>query len=233
MNLPAESELCVRIERGRSVLRVVAKTPEALPVIEIEANFSGGPEGIWFRLQHAGGARVFSRETVARHRPLSALLRLIGDEVDLSKKPSEALLGLLFRGLLLYASRMAVAEPLPRWGRPVRDRRVERALELLDRDPSRLWSVELLSRAVGLSRPALARRFVQILHLSPMRYLARRRMDLAANLLTTSDAGLAEVASRVGYQSEFAFGRAFKRHYGVPPGVYRRATPSSAIRAAA
>jgi AraC-like DNA-binding protein len=55
-----------------------------------------------------------------------------------------------------------------------------------------------------------------------MRYLAERRMQLAAALLLGTDSGLAEVAARVGYSSEFAFNRAFKRHHRVPPGVYRR-----------
>ena len=55
-----------------------------------------------------------------------------------------------------------------------------------------------------------------------MRYLTQRRMQVAAALLHGSDAALAEVARRVGYESEFAFNRAFKRHYAVPPGVYRQ-----------
>jgi AraC-like DNA-binding protein len=234
MLLPHESDLSVRIERNRSVLRVVARSTVAeLPGLEVEATFSGGPEGVWFRIRHGEDVRVFSRDMVARQRPLSAILRLIADEVDLSKSPSEPLLGLLFRSLLFYVARMRTDVPLPRWGRPLRDRRVERALELLDGDPSRLWSVELLARAVGLSRPALARRFVQIVHLSPMRYLARSRMRVAADLLLSTDAGLAEIAARVGYQSEFAFGRAFKRHHGVSPGVYRHATTSMATLRAA
>jgi AraC-like DNA-binding protein len=65
-----------------------------------------------------------------------------------------------------------------------------------------------------------------MLGLSPMRYLAQRRMQEAAALLLGSDAALAEVARQVGYRSEFAFNRAFKKHYQVPPGVYR-ARPGS------
>jgi len=222
MQLSSDSDLSVRVERGRSSFRVVASTPEASPTVLVEITFSGGADGVWFRLTQAGNARVFSRDVVACHRPLSAILRLIGDEVDLSKPPSQALLGLLFRSLLVYVARMATLVPLPRWGRPVRDRRIERALELLDADLSKYWTVELLAGAVGLSRPAFARQFVQMMKLSPMRYLAHRRMQLAADLLRNSDAGLAEIAERVGYRSEFAFGRAFKRHQDLSPGVYRR-----------
>ena len=119
--------------------------------------------------------------------------------------------------------------PLPLWGRPLRDERVERALELLTSDIAKRWTVELLARAVGLSRPVLAERFLRVLGLSPMRYLSQQRMQVAAALLLGTDASLAEVAARIGYQSEFAFNRAFKRHFQVPPGVYRQRIPTSAL----
>src|SRR3954463_4279410 len=98
------------------MLRVIGSTSETSPVLTVQVTFSGGNDGIWFQLTHAGQARVFSSEEVASHRPLSAILRLIGDEVELSKPPNQALLGLLFRSLLVYVSRMATPVPLPRWG---------------------------------------------------------------------------------------------------------------------
>ena len=220
--LSPASELRVHIERGRSLLRVSATAPSGAPPLNVQATFSGAADGVWFRLEEGSTVRVFSREVVESHRPLSAILRLIADEAELSASPSEALLGLLFQSLLVYVSRMSKSVPRPRWGRPVRDRRIERALELLDRDLSRNWTVEQLARAVGLSRPVLARQFVRVLQLSPMRYLARRRMQVAAQLLLQSDASLAEIANHVGYRSEFAFGRAFKQHHGLPPGTFRR-----------
>jgi AraC-like DNA-binding protein len=222
--------LCVQVDHGRSALKITACSLEAQPSILIEATFSGGPEGVWFRLTQAGESRVFSREAVARHPALSAVLRLVADEVDLSKPASEALLAFLFRSLLVYVKRISTAVPLPKWGRPVRDARIEKALELLNRDIAKRWTVELLARTVGLSRPAFARQFLHVLGLSPMRYLTQKRMQLAAALLLGSDASLADVASRVGYSSEFAFNRAFKRHYQVPPGVYRQ-RPPTAMRA--
>ena len=220
--LSPATELMVQIERGRASFRVVASSLGATPELSIEVTFSGGAEGVWLRLVEAGQARVFSREAIAQERPLSAILRLLGDEVELAKPPNHALLGLLFQSLLVYVARMTEAVPRPRWGRPVRDRRIERALELLDRDLSKYWTVEHLARAVGLSRPVFAREFVRMLRLSPMRYLARRRMQVASDLLLDSEASLADVATRVGYQSEFAFGRAFKRHHGIAPGTFRR-----------
>jgi AraC-like DNA-binding protein len=217
--------LAVHVERGRSDLRVVARSAEAHPAVLIEATFSGGAEGVWFRLTQAGQARVFTRDAITHHPALSAVLRLIADEVDVSKPPSEALLAFLFRSLLVYVGRISTPVPLPHWGRPLRDACVEKSLELLNADISKRWTVELLARAVGLSRPAFAQRFLRVLGLSPMRYLTRKRMQIAAAILLGSDAALAEIATRVGYQSEFAFNRAFKRHYQVPPGVYRQQPP--------
>ena len=157
--LSANAVVSVQIERAPSVLRVAAHASDS----SVYATFSGGPDGVWFRVEQAGKVRVFPREVVAGHRALSGLLRLIADEVELSRQPSEALLGLLFRSLLVYISRMPKLVPLPRWGRPIRDRRIERALELLDADLSKYWTVEQLARAVGLSRPVFARQFVRML----------------------------------------------------------------------
>lgn len=240
----------VHVERGRTALRVIARgleegAPEPAlpgaeqavagrrgePVLLLEATFSGEADGVWFRHTHQGATRVFSRDTVARHPALSAVLRLIADEVDgnsreRAKAASQELLGLLCRSLLVYVRRMDNVVPL-RSGPPVRDRQVERALELLNTDLARRWTVELMARAVGLSRPVFARRFLRALGLSPMRYLTRRRLQVAAALLLGSDAALAEVAARVGYRSEFAFSRAFRKQFQVPPGVYRQRPPTA------
>jgi AraC-like DNA-binding protein len=224
--------LVVHVERGRAALRVVARAPEATPALLVEATFSGGAAGVSLRITQGNLARAFSRDAIARHPALSAVLRLIADEVDVSagtpqnpsldKADSEALLPFLFRTLLVYVARISSSVPLPKWGRPLRDTRIEKAITLLNCDISRRWTVELLARAVGLSRAVFARQFARSLGLSPMRYLTQRRMQVAAALLHGSDAALAEIARRVGYESEFAFNRAFKRHYAVPPGLYRQ-----------
>jgi AraC-like DNA-binding protein len=215
-------ELAVSIARGRSALTVRAHSVRKPDELLVEMTFSGGPDGIWFRLVECGVERTFRREELARHPALSAVLRLVADEIELAKPASEALLVELVRALLVYVARVETTVPLPHWGRPFRDTRVEKALAVLNADIEKRWTVELLAQKVGLSRPTLARNFQRVLGLSPMRYLTERRMQLAAALLLGTDAGLAEVATRVGYRSEFAFNRAFKRHHSVPPGVYRR-----------
>lgn len=105
---------------------------------------------------------------------------------------------------------------------PALDGRIARALGLLQAEPAKPWTVERLARAVGLSRAAFARRFAAVSGRSPRRFLNELRLALAASLLESTDEALAEVAARVGYTSEFAFSRAFKRQHGVAPGSFRR-----------
>lgn len=104
----------------------------------------------------------------------------------------------------------------------VRDAYVAKALDRMRADPAAPFTVATLARMVGLSRQAFARRFVAAIGESPVRHLTRIRMQAAARLVVTTDEGLAAIAERVGYRSEFAFNRAFKRTFGVPPGSYRR-----------
>jgi AraC-like DNA-binding protein len=107
-------------------------------------------------------------------------------------------------------------------GNSARDGAVRRALELMDRDVKTRWTVASLARAVGLSRAAFARRFAAALGASPIAHLTALRLSRAARSLSSGDASLAEVAAEVGYDSEFAFNRAFKRFHGVPPAAFRR-----------
>jgi AraC-like DNA-binding protein len=84
------------------------------------------------------------------------------------------------------------------------------------------WTVDDLGREVGLSRSALADRFTRLIGEPPMRYLARWRLQVAANQLRTSNVPLARIAQQVGYESEAAFNRAFKRNFGAPPATWRK-----------
>lgn len=102
------------------------------------------------------------------------------------------------------------------------DPAVQKALSLMRAELAGRWTVTRLARRVGLSRPVFARRFVAETGVSPLRYLTQRRMERAAELLETSSLGLADIARTVGYESEFAFNRAFKRHHRVAPGAFRR-----------
>jgi AraC-like DNA-binding protein len=96
------------------------------------------------------------------------------------------------------------------------------ALRLIHERPAQPWTVASLAEEVGMSRSAFAERFSRVVGESPMQYLTRWRLQKAASLLRGGDAGLAEVAARVGYESDAAFNKAFKRILGVTPGAYRR-----------
>ena len=88
--------------------------------------------------------------------------------------------------------------------------------------PEHAWTVASLARAAGLSRAAFARRFLAKIGSPPRSFLAEVRMQVASHLLASGDESLAGIAAQVGYESEFAFGRAFKRHRGEAPGGFRR-----------
>lgn len=104
----------------------------------------------------------------------------------------------------------------------VEDPPVGRALACIHGHPDQKWTVVDLAREAGVSRSGLAQRFRELVGESPMRYLARWRMLAARRLLAGGTLGTAEVAQRVGYESEFAFAKAFKRFFGEGPGSTRR-----------
>jgi AraC-like DNA-binding protein len=108
------------------------------------------------------------------------------------------------------------------WLAGVRDRYVGRALALLHGSPARAWTLEQLASEVALSRSAFAERFSLFVGQPPMQYLAHWRMQLASEMLLGTNAGVAAVAADVGYESEEAFGRAFKRLVGDSPAAWRR-----------
>jgi transcriptional regulator GlxA family with amidase domain len=119
-------------------------------------------------------------------------------------------------------SELPVAPAANDAGRAARDPRVVRALEALEARPAERWTVAKLAKIAGMSRAAFARRFAAEVGAPPLRHLAAVRMRRAAAMLVTGDASLAAVAAEVGYATEFALSRAFRRHLGEPPGVYRR-----------
>jgi AraC-like DNA-binding protein len=96
------------------------------------------------------------------------------------------------------------------------------ALALLHRRPCHPWTISELAAESGASRSGLAERFTRFLGEPPLTYLTRWRLLLAATKLQTTHNTVLQVAFEVGYESEAAFNRAFKREFGVPPAQYRR-----------
>jgi AraC-like DNA-binding protein len=108
------------------------------------------------------------------------------------------------------------------WLAGTRDPIVGKSLGLLHSRVAHPWTIANLASEVGISRSALVERFTRYLAEPPMTYLTRWRLQLAARSLETTPRGVAEIAGAVGYESEAAFNRAFKREFGQPPGRYRR-----------
>ncbi|MBV9624414.1 MAG: AraC family transcriptional regulator [Acidobacteria bacterium] len=108
------------------------------------------------------------------------------------------------------------------WLGGVRDPIIGQALALLHREPAHPWTVPKIARRVGLSRTRLAERFRHFLEQSPMAYLTKWRLKLGAEILRSTENSVAEIAAAVGYGSEAAFNRAFKREFDCPPAQFRR-----------
>jgi AraC-like DNA-binding protein len=108
-----------------------------------------------------------------------------------------------------------------RWRDAAAEPGILQALAILHSDPRHRWTTEALARGVGMSRSAFAGRFAEVLGQPPMRYLAAFRLRLAAQRLVESKDSLAKIAFDIGYESEAAFNRAFKREHGLPPAAWR------------
>jgi AraC-like DNA-binding protein len=113
------------------------------------------------------------------------------------------------------------------WLAGLRDPSVSRALALIHARPSFSWTIEGLARQCGASRSVFAERFVQLLGVPPMQYLARWRMQVASEMLNRGNLNMAAIAAEIGYESEAAFSRSFKRMMGVTPSAWRQGTRSA------
>jgi len=144
----------------------------------------------------------------------------------------ETFLSKLSELMFLQAIRQHI-ESLPEDARGIlsglRDRHVSKALVLMHGRPSENWTLDTLAREVGLSRSAFAERFVQCMGAPAMQYLGNWRLQLAARSLERQGVSIAQAAAEVGYESEAAFNRAFKRLVGVPPGTWRKSRAAARV----
>ena len=155
----------------------------------------------------------------------NSILHLVKEAAS-GKAGSDAMLAKLSEALFVDTLRRYLAglpEEQTGWLAGARDPIVGRSLAILHSRVNQPWTIADLAREVGLSRSALVERFSQFLSVPPMTYLTRWRLQLAARALTTTPRGTADIAADVGYESEAAFNRAFKREFKLPPAKYRRA----------
>ena len=161
---------------------------------------------------------------------LAQFTRFAVAEATAKRAGSEGVLGRLSELMFVEAVRMHL-DSLPGeqtgWLAGLRDRHVGQALTLMHGKPAHPWTIEELSHEVGLSRSALADRFMHFLGQPPMHYLAQWRMQVAAGLLSSGGTSIAAIAREVGYGSEAAFSRAFKKLVGTPPAAWRRRQSNS------
>jgi AraC-like DNA-binding protein len=123
---------------------------------------------------------------------------------------------------ILRGHLQALPEDRIGWLAAYRDPVAGAALRAIHAAPMEAWSLEGLARTAGASRTVLTGRFRHFLGMPPMRYVAQLRLQLAAQRMKTADAPLKAIAEDAGYESEAAFSRAFKRHFGRPPAEWRR-----------
>jgi AraC-like DNA-binding protein len=151
-------------------------------------------------------------------------IRFSVGEAGSSRAGGEAVLAKLSEALFVETLRRYIAQ-LPQeqtgWLAGARDPEVGNALALIHRRPAHPWTLADLANEAGISRSVLAERFRQYLGEPPMAYLTRWRLQLGAQMLTSTSYSVAQIAAEVGYESEPAFNRAFKRQFNLPPARFR------------
>jgi len=166
----------------------------------------------------------------ASGRWLENSIRFSVDEADASRAGGEAVLAKLSEVLFVETLRTYIAH-LPSeqtgWLAGARDPEVGRSLALMHRNPAQPWTIASLAKEAGVSRSVLAERFRYFLNEPPMAYLTRWRLQLGAQMLVSTSYSVAQIASEVGYESEAAFNRAFKREFDNPPARFRSQSKSN------
>jgi AraC-like DNA-binding protein len=160
----------------------------------------------------------------ASGRWLEDSIRFSVNEAGVSRAGGEAVVAKLSEVLFVEALRAYITH-LPSeqlgWLAGARDPEVGKTLALMHRNPARPWTLAGLAKEAGVSRSVLAERFRHYLGEPPMSYLTRWRLQVGAQMLASTSYSVAQIASDVGYESEAAFNRAFKREFETPPARFR------------
>jgi AraC-like DNA-binding protein len=160
----------------------------------------------------------------ASGRWLENSIRFSVNEADASRAGGEAVLAKLSEVLFVETLRVYIAHIPPEqtgWLGGARDSEVGKTLALMHRNPEHPWTIATLAKEAGVSRSVLAERFRHYLNEPPMAYLTHWRLQLGAQKMTSTSHSVAQIAAEVGYESEAAFNRAFKREFEAPPARFR------------
>jgi AraC-like DNA-binding protein len=251
---PAELREGMMVLLPRNDLHILASGP-GLPVVSGDHLAQADPGGGLARIRYGGGGEKtqivcgFVGTDVRQHPLIDALpavltldlngtpscewvarsFRYASEELGSARPGSSTVLAMLSELLFVEAIRQYVATLPPDrrgWLSGLRDPVVGKALALLHTQIARAWTAEELAREVFLSRSAFAERFTALIGVPPMKYLATWRMQVAAQRLRESQRSIARIAMDVGYESEAAFTRAFKRELGASPSAWRKPRPA-------
>jgi AraC-like DNA-binding protein len=160
---------------------------------------------------------------------IESTLRLMAAEAMELRPGGETVITRLADILVIHAIRSWIAEdPAAQtgWLGALQDKQIGRTLSLIHREPARAWTLESLASEAAMSRSAFAARFTELVGEPAMHYVTRWRMNMALTWLREDDAPVGDLSRRLGYESEAAFSRAFKRYMGISPGAARRNSDS-------
>ena len=166
---------------------------------------------------------VLDLKDTSRQQGTQALLQLIIGELERDEPGCDAAVNELAYVLFIHVLRSQMEQGLSQGllG-ALADPKIGKALNCIHSDFAADWTVDLLASEVAMSRSAFAKRFSDLVGMTPIRYLTEWRMQEARDLLETTDQSIAEIAEKSGYQSEVAFRKAFKSVVGQTPGSVRR-----------
>ncbi len=222
--LPPDIDVYKRPDSGRLPI-MMRLGDEAAPELRFVCGYLGCDAGPFNPLIEALPSRIHAAcQPEGAHIEVGLIHEAV-EESATHREGGEAILARLSELLFVRVLRRYVAE-LPDdaagWFAGLRDPQLRAALALIHAQPERDWSLADLARQCGMSRAAFAERFATCVGQTPMRYLARWRMQVASGLLRDGRLSIEAVAEEVGYHSQASFTRAFKSFVGAPPGVWRR-----------
>ncbi|MBJ6765075.1 AraC family transcriptional regulator [Myxococcaceae bacterium JPH2] len=189
-------------------------------------SFSFGLGGTWLSRLLSGLPRVLHMKGDGSHstRWVESLVQLVASEME-AGRPGHELVSTRLADVLFVQALRGHVESFPGekggWLRALEDAQLGKVLKQLHERPQHPWTVDTMARAASMSRSTFAARFQKVLGESPLSYLTGWRMHTATQLMA-GDASMADIAEAVGYETDSAFGKAFKRHIGQSPGEFRR-----------